>query len=396
MTYMAGATNFQNANLDAFGRLRTSNIITQFESKFTYGNEEKLFNTTLVTGGTSTFLPNEAAWNLTTTTSSGSRVLRQSYNYMQYHPGKSQHILMTGVFGAAVANCVKRIGYYDDNDGLFFIQNGTAGFGICERTSTSGSPVDTISYQTSWNVDKLDGTGPSGITLDVTKTQIFVIDFQWLGVGTVRYGVAINNQLIYFHISNHSNNTYTQVYMKSAWLPIRYEILNAAATATTATLKQICSMVASEGGLEEKGTFYSASDPATSSVTAGNWIPLVSITVGTTLNGQPFRGKIQMDSIATMTSGNIPAIIGLFEGGSLTGPSWTSPSSTSAVTYDTAATAFTGGILRYSGFNGKTTDFQTTFNNAFVGYAGDIYTLAAKGVGGTATLNGAINWREII
>lgn len=396
MTYMAGATNFQNANVDAFGRLRVSDVITQFESKFNYGNEEKLFNTTLVTGGTSTYLPNEAAWNLSTTTSSGSRVLRQSYNYMQYHPGKSQHVLMTGVFGTAVANCVKRIGYYDDSDGLFFIQNGTAGFGICERTSTSGSPSDTIYYQASWNLDKLNGTGPSGIILDVTKTNIFVIDFQWLGVGTVRYGVVVGGNLIYFHIAEHANTTYTQVYMKSAWLPIRYEIVNLAATATTASLKQICSMVASEGGIEEKGIFYSASDPTSASATVGNWTPLVSITIGTILNGQSFRGKIQIDSISTMATGNTPAMIGLFEGVTLTGPSWSSPHASSAVTYDTTSTALTGGTLRYSGFNGKSTDFQTTFNNAFVGYAGDIYTLAAKGVGGTASINGAINWREIV
>lgn len=396
MTYFAGATNFQDSNVDAFGRLRVSEMVTQFESKFHYGVEEKSYNTTTATGGTATFLSNEAAWNLATTTSSGSRVLRQSYNYMQYHPGKSQHILMTGVIGSPVANCTKRIGYYDDGDGLFFVQNGTAGFGVAERTSTSGSPVDTIYYQTSWNLDKLDGTGPSGLTLDLTKTQIFIMDFQWLGVGTVRYGVSINGKIIYVHYAHHAN-ILTQVYMKSAWLPLRYEIVNTAATASTASLKQICSTVASEGGMEEKGSNFSASSTTSTTVGTANWVPLIAIQVGSTFNSQQFRGKIILESYSTLVTSNTPCQTALFEASTLTGAVWTAVSSTSAINYDITSTAITGGIMRQSSFNGKTTDLEVYFHNDnLYGYAGDIFVVAAKGIGGNSTVSAAINWREII
>lgn len=395
MSYGFGKVTFADGAQDAFNRLRISEAISQFGAKFTYGVEEKLFNTTTTSGGTSTFLPNEAAYNLTVPTTNGARVLRQSFAYFQYHAGKSQLILMTGVFGSAVSGCVKRIGYYDDNDGLFYIQNGTAGFGVCERSSTSGSPVDTITYQSSWNQDKMDGTGPSGITLDVTKTNIFFIDFQWLGVGTVRYGVEINGTPYFVHYSHHANNTFTQVYMKSAWLPIRYEIINSSTT-TGSTLKQICCAVMSEGGVEEVGNLYCAANTSSVAIGTGSWTPIISIQVGTTLNGYPFRGKLQITDIETLINGNQPAAYAIIEGGTLSGASWTSVGSPSAVSYDTSATSISGGTQRMIVMNGKSGTSSNTQPDELSGYAGTIYTIACKAVGGASNASAAINWREVI
>jgi len=396
MSFALGQVTFAPGIQDSFARVRVSDANTQFESKFTYGNEEKLFNTTTATGGAATFLSNEAAWNLTTTSSSGSRVLRQSYNYMQYHPGKSQLVLMTGVFGSPTANCVKRIGNYDDSDGLFFIQNGTLGFGVARRTSTSGSPVDTITYQSSWNIDRLDGTGPSGLTLDLTKTQIFIIEFQWLGVGAVKYGFDIDGILVYVHQSNHANNSFTQVYMKSGWLPLRYEIHNIAATAAS-SMKQICSSVISEGGFEQTGSLYSAlSSGAGRNAPTSTWTPILSIRVNDTLNGQLFRGKIQLTQYQTIVTSNNSASVAVFEGGTLTGPSWVGVGGASAVSYDTSATALTGGVIRTVSFNGRTSSETALASNEMTGYAGTIYTLCARGIDGTVAILGALNWREIV
>lgn len=397
MTYLSyGKTTFQEASGDAFGRLRVSNHQSLFDAKFTYGVEEKLYNTTTASGGATTFLGNESAWNLTTTTTAGSRVLRQTKGYMQYRPGKSQLVMMTGLFGAAITNCTKRIGYYDDNDGLFFVQDGTNGFGICERTSTSGSPVDTITYQSSWNVDKLDGTGASGITLDVTKTQILIIDFQWLGVGTVRYGFDIGGQVIYVHKSHHANTVFTQVYIKSAWLPLRYEIVNTGTTSTPGALKQICSSVSSEGGSENVGNLYSITSLTGVAVTTAAWLPIASITIGNTLNGYPYRGQIQLSSFETLVTGANSAAIAILENPTLTVPSWGTVNTASAVTSDTSATAVTGGTVRYSGFNGSKANSQILPSFFIYGYAGDTFTIAARGVGGNTTVAASINWREII
>jgi hypothetical protein len=394
LTY--GKQTFGDSNVDAFGRLRISDTADLFESKFTYGVEEKLYNTTTATGGTSTFLPNESAWSLDTTTSSGSRVLRESYGYMQYHPGKSQLVMMTGVFGAPVQNCVKRIGYYDNDDGLYFIQNGSNGFGVVERTSTSGTMAETITYQSNWNIDKLDGTGPSGITLDVTKTQIFVMDFQWLGVGTVRYGLGINGEVIYVHKSHHANASYTKVYMKTAWLPLRYEIVNVGVAPSVASLKQICSMVSSEGGAEPVGNVYSVSNLTAVSSTSSAWVPVLSITVNPTLNNVKYRGQIQLSGIDTFVTSALPAVIAIVENGTLTGPVWTTVNPASAVSYDTSSTAISGGTIRNTFFASSKSNSQTLPSFYVYGFAGDTFTVVARGIGGNASTVASINWREIL
>lgn len=397
MSYAIGNANFNPANMDAFGRLRVSNLNNQFESKFHYGNEEFNYKSTLVTGGSATFLSNESAWSLSTTTASGSRVIRESYRYLQYHPGKSQLIMMTGVFGSAVSNCVKRMGYYDDEDGLFFVQNGTAGFGICRRTSTSGTPVDNITLQGAWNLDKMDGTGPSGVTIDLTKTHIFVIDFQWLGVGAVRFGMVIDGALIYVHQSNHANYL-TTVYMKSAWLPLRYEIQNVAAAASGASLKQICSYVSSEGGIEERGTIRTAITPAITTVSSGSWTPLLGIKINTTLNGQKFRGSARMLGVETIVTGNNPCMFMLMEfPTTMTGAVWTAVDAASPASVDFAATAVSGGVerLSFAASAGKAGSSASSPED-ILGVGGSICYLMAKGMGGSSSAYGSINWREII
>lgn len=396
MAYGFGKVVFSDGYQDAFGRLRVSMPESQFDSKSTYGVEEKQFKTTTATNGTATFLPNEAAWLLSTTTDNGSRVLRESYKYMQYRPGKSQLIDMTGVFGPAVANCIKRVGYYDDNDGLYFVQNGVTGFGVARRTSTSGSPVDNIVYQTDWNIDKLDGNGASGITLDITKTQIMMIDFQWLGVGMVRFGFVIDGKAIYVHQMNHANNTFTQVYMKSAWLPIRYEIVNTAGT-TASTLKQICCSVISEGGTEAVGNLYSHIRLTELTTGTSAWTPLLSIQVGSTLNSQAYRGKIQVTGVQAVVSSQTSGALAIFENpASITGASWQTPNSTSAVQTDVAATAFTGGTNRQTILVAKDTASTALGNDEIVGFAGSQFVVAVRGITGNISITGCINWREIL
>lgn len=396
MTYGFGKASLALGIQDAFARVRVSDANTQFESKFTYGDEPFLFNTTTTNGGLSTFLINEAAWNLTTTSAAGSKVVRESANYMQYHPGKSQLVFLTGVIGEPTLNCVKRVGYFDNADGLYFIQNGTLGFGVARRTSTSGSPVDNITYQADWNIDRLDGTGPSRITLDLTKAQIFVIEFQWLGVGAVKYGFDIDGILIYVHQSNHANQQLTQVYMKSGWLPVRYEIENTGAS-TSNTLKQICSAVISEGGIEQTGEIFAVTGTGVGrNAPTNTWTPVISIRVNTTRAGVPFRGKIQITNFQSVVTSNNYATIAVVENPSLVGASWTTHNTASSVQVDTSATSFTGGSFRSMNFNGKTSSESSLAANEMVGYAGSIFTLCARGIDGTAATLGAFNWREII
>src|SRR6056300_191089 len=135
----------------------------------------------LTGSGTVTYTANKSTVNLNVTTASGDKVIRQSKRVMSYQPGKSLLILNTFVMNAQEENLEQRIGMFDANNGIFFEDYGT-GYRIVRRTYASGSPADEEVNQSSWNGDKLDGTGASGYTLDPTKATIMFTDYEWLGM----------------------------------------------------------------------------------------------------------------------------------------------------------------------------------------------------------------------
>lgn len=246
------------ASLDAFGRLRVSENHLLLSSQLTYDLLPLVWDTILTGGGTVVHNPNTSSAEMTVTTSSGDKVVRQTKRYWLYRPGQAQSVSMTFASGDLVTNTRKRAGYFDDNDGVFLEITGTE-VAIVLRSSTSGSPVEERVTQANWNLDTMDGSGASSINLDWTKSQILVIDLQWLGVGDVRIGLDVEETTTYVH--NFSNaNTKDTVYMRSASLPVRYEIENTGVSAG-AQFDQICTSVVREGGFEEEGfaTAYSTS-----------------------------------------------------------------------------------------------------------------------------------------
>jgi hypothetical protein len=236
---------------DAFGRLRVSNPLTIFDSKNVL-SKNSFFDESTVNGGTVTYTSNSSTVNLNITEAAGSKTIRQSKRVMSYQPGKSLLILNTFVMNTATANLKQKIGAFDANNGIFFTADGTT-LKIVRRTYTSGTSADNEVSQSSWSGDKLDGTGASGYTLDITKSNILFMDFEWLGVGSVRVGFVIDGKFITAHTFNNANSL-TTVYMQTANLPIRYEIERVGTlSAGTYTLKQICSTCMSEGGYSPEG-----------------------------------------------------------------------------------------------------------------------------------------------
>jgi len=97
--------------------------------------------------------------------------------------------------------------------------------------------IDTKVAQSAFNIDRLDGTGPSGYNIDLTKMQMFYIDYTWYGAGFIRFGVrGPQGNIIYCHkVPN--NNVNTEAYMRSGNLPARYESATMAiGTISTATI----------------------------------------------------------------------------------------------------------------------------------------------------------------
>ena len=186
---------------------------------------------------------------LVAASTAGKRV-RQTFMRFNYQPGKSQLILMTSRLSAIPSGITASVGLFDDDNGVFFSVIDGVMYAVI-RSSTSGSAVDTAVAQSSWNKDTLDGTGPSGVTIDPTKCQITFIDLEWLGVGRVRMGFVIDGLFIVAHEFLHANSV-TGVYMTTPNLPLRYSIENDGSAAET-TLDHICSSVISEGGIDPNG-----------------------------------------------------------------------------------------------------------------------------------------------
>jgi len=244
------------AALDAFGRQRVSDPLTLFDSKQLYDNQPLFWDDQEVSGSgtTSVHNPNEASSVLSVSATTAGKRVRQTFRRFNYQSGKSQLIMMTGILSSGGTGITEEIGYFDDNNGLFF-QSKDGVKSVVRRTNVTGSPVDTTINQSSWNLDKMNGTGSSGVNIDFDKTQIFIIDFEWLGVGRVRMGFVHNGEIIYCHEILNSNNL-EEVYMSTPNLPIRYSIENDG-TGGADSITQICATVISEGGKQNTGVVRS-------------------------------------------------------------------------------------------------------------------------------------------
>jgi hypothetical protein len=328
-------------NVDAFGRLRTSAPYTLFDSQNRYAIDNQ-FDTSTATGGSTTYLPNEASVRMDVTTSSGSEVVRQTYRCMPYQPGKGLLCLATFVMNTAKTGLRQRVGYFGTQNGVFIQQaDSTVSFVLRSYISGSVSDARTVN-QADWNGDKLDGTGDSGYTLDLTKAQILWMDFEWLGVGSVRCGFIIDGNYIVCHTFENANDI-TSVYMTTAILPVRYEITNTAATASASSMKQICSSVVSEGGYEQTSIEHVARRTTTKTSIGTTFLPLVSIRLASTaLNAVVLPAKF---NVMPTSSGDDFEVILAKNSTGLTGASWAAVASDANVEMDTSATAMTVGTI---------------------------------------------------
>jgi hypothetical protein len=259
-------------SIDAFGRWRVSNPETLFDSKNIFNDPDQtdaseenqiLFYDNQETSGSGTstkYNPNESSQTVSVGATTAGKRTRQTKMRFNYQPGKSQEVMMTFNLDGTQSGITKREGIFDDQNGLFLRAVGDA-ISLVRRSYVTGSAVDTAVAQASWNLDKMDGTGISGITLDWTKTQILFIDYEWLGVGRVRIGFVVDGIIYYVHQFLNANNL-DLVYMTTPNLPLRSEIENDG-TGVASDLTQICSTVISEGGSQDLGMIRYASTNGT-------------------------------------------------------------------------------------------------------------------------------------
>jgi len=389
--------NFNPTATDAFGRLQVSEPYTLFDSQNRYAIDNQ-FNTSTSGTGTTSFLTNEASVKMEVTGAGVGSVVRQSYRSFPYQPGKGLLVLATFVMdSSSSANLTQRVGYFNTQNGVFLQRVGTTpSFVLRSYVTGTASDARTVN-QSSWNGDKLDGTGPSGITLDLSKAQILWMDFEWLGVGSIRCGFVINGVFILCHTFNNANEI-SNVYMTTATLPVRYEITSVT-SAVAASMKQICSTVISEGGYEQasiehvarRTTIFNNID------TAANFYPIASIRLASTALGAvviPNRIQFQPTTLQNYE-------IALIKNPTLTGASWAAVSSDANVEMDVSATAISAagtivqtGYIANTGGGGQTSTVAPTGYNwdtqlgASISGTSDIYTLGVRTISGATKGDG--------
>jgi hypothetical protein len=399
-------TNINSMATDAFGRQRVSEPFTLFDSSHRY-KDNGLWNTSTASGGAAVFSPTEGLVNLNVDTTSGSQVLRETAKVFSYQPGKSLLVMNTFVMAPAQTNLRQRVGYFGIENGIYIqLNNNTTSF--VERSLSTGVVTETVVNQSSWNVDKMDGTGPSGVVLNIDKAQIFFMDIEWLGEGTVRVGFVIDGVFIVCHKFNHAN-IIASTYITTATLPLRYEITNTGVTANPSTLKQVCSTVLSEGGYELRGAQQAVGTPITTPKTfavAGTYYPMVGIRLLST----------KLDAVVIITAVSLLGIGNgknyawrVVQSAAITGGAWTPAGVDSAVEYNLTGTSAAGGRVLAQGYVNSSNQGSPSINilkealfatqlerNTFTGTPYEIVVeMAIDATGGTLGAYVSVDWEEI-
>ena len=339
---------FPPTQIDAFGRLRMSMPLTMFDSSHRF-RDNGLWNTSNTAGTTYTHNANQGLIDLNLPTTANAEIIRETTKVFPYQPGKSLFVLNTYVPSPPKANLRQRIGYFGAQNGIYFELDGEQAYFV-KRSYVTGVLEETRIAQSGWS----ENTLPS---LDKSKAQIFWMDIEWLGLGTVRCGFVIDGKFIHCHSFHHAN-LITSTYITTASLPVRYEIKNTGTTASVSTMKQVCSSVISEGGYELRGIQQAIGNPIDAPRTLGTtgiFYPVVGLRLKTT----------RLDAIVILTAlSAMPVSTGNYNwqiraSGATTGGTWVSAGDDSAVEYNITGTSYSGGRILASGYFGASNQGAT-------------------------------------
>lgn len=240
--------------LDAFGKLRTSGATILGDYVFSESILPTLFSTKKAGSGNATHNMTYNALVLSTDQASGDLVAHTSNTYHHYFPGSSHMAIMTVACGdSGKVGLTRRWGYFDAMDGYIFAQV-DGEFRLQIRSSVTGSVTLLMDIpQSQFNVDKVDGTGPSELNIDLTQDNIYWLDIQWLGAGRVRFGTYYLGQRIVMHEYYHTNNNGLP-HTRTGALPICYAQVNTSATSSPSIMKMWCAAVWSESVIDVTAT----------------------------------------------------------------------------------------------------------------------------------------------
>jgi hypothetical protein len=389
---------------DAFGRLRVSEVNSQIDLKQLHDSLPLFYDQYLGGNATITHSEVEAHSELATLSNSAVAIL-QSKQRGNYSSGKSQQILMTFNNFALETNAVKRVGYfthldstigYDtDLDGLWLESDG-ASSEVSINVYKTGTETEKVT-QANWNLDPLDGTGVSGLTWDWDGNTIFTVDFEWLGVGRIRWAVVHNGANIYFHESNFSQGS--GVYMSTPNQPIRASLRQTGVG--SASFNFICATVGSEGAINKLGKILSVNNGSTH--INCNVVGTRYAIIGIGLNSDKADTLVDLVDFSALSLTNDSILVEVWlnpnVGGTFTYTNITNSSLQMAIGAASGTNTVTGGTLIYSRYVSNQTATSFNVENAIrlgmnIDFTTDKIVLTANPLTTNADVYGSISGRE--
>lgn len=321
--------------LTSYGSLKTESEHQLGVYESSLGSYDDLFTIELSGGGVSNYDSTKSSMVLTADTNSGSSVKRTTNRYHYYLPGTSNLCRLSVACGdSGKTGNVRRWGLYDDNDGIYFELNGMA-LNVYIRSSTSGVVTNSIIPRAVWS-DKLDGTGISGMVLDVTKVNNYWADYSFSGAGRVRFGVyeSNGNRLVAYTIAVGNSSPFPLI--RTGTLPFRTENFNTVATGSSSELREVVLSISTEGTPKDY-TYWRSSDMEVYGVTATADTHLISIQSIPTISGKHNSVQVYPETLSVVASGG-PVAISLWQHTTITSPNWSIGTGESSILGSTAGT----------------------------------------------------------
>jgi len=397
------------SNIDTFKRIRTSELSNLYETNQIY-NKNTLKEDEYVFGTGSISYDVNTSMNTLSVSANNDRVIRQTRVYTHYQPGKSFLIFLTGIInnGTNDSTTTSRIGYFDDNNGLFFEYSNETMY-VVMRSYETGSAVDTKVSQDNWNYDTLNGYGISRLNISFSDYLIYTINFSWLGAGIVEMGIYYAGTHYLLH--RFRNINITVPYITTPHLPGRFEIVSSGGSGS---MKEACISINSETSQELIGQIFSIG--TTSGRTVNNTEDFI---MGIKLSDNSRRNVIlKTISLICTSKGNIeykiylvlsPSSTPITDAGVNNG--FVSVNTNSVVEYNITGTAFdnSNAILLYQGYfstlqNIGTRQLSNTNDPIYLtagigidGFKSDYIVVTGRNISGTnnETINCTLNWIEI-
>lgn len=382
-------------------RVKVSGLaITTFNS-YQYTKDPDVWDEALTGTATSTLDTYFGMVNMTVGGTAGDQVIRQTRRVVRYIPGRQSEVSMSVLFGPPTAGIRRRFGIYDELNGAYFEDAGDGTYYVVCRRNTAAGIIEERVARADWNSDRLDGTGPSGITANPLAIQLMVIEYEWYGAGQVEFKFIINNNAYPVHKFEHGNISLIP-WASTAFLPIRAELTNVTGTAGSHTFYVGSTSASSEGDVGALGIELNAASPITgrSLAAANTFYPVLSIR----LKSDRLQGVVIPIDLQASTLDNTQIYYRLVQNPTLTEASWVSVGADSFVEYDASATAAANGTILKTAFLGTYQQGQLIrldprvlyqLGRTSMGTASDILTVEIAATNANKAGFASLNWIEI-